>query len=361
MPNCGKRFGLSTGVQNKNMNKILHLLDEQFVKDYLSKKILQFYPDFVAIKKIKILPHKKLIWETTYHVVFEYETTFIMKNKRTKNLSIFCSAHSNEPRLDFYKALKFLWQHGFGKGDLSIPHPLFFSKGFNALFYRGVSGRNLYYYIKKDDRVKIESTIIKAAFWFAKLHGLETYGHLVFNKPNSRIESVFPGMPHILERVAQDYLQYSSTFSEIYNCINQKEKDFLASTEKRWMVHGDAHPENIICMGKTKIGMIDFSDFCSADFARDLGSFIQQLGYMCNRKIGDEQYTKKLQKLFLDSYIKNAKIKLDDDLQSRIDNYYNWTTMRTATHFLIKDGPEPDRAVPLIKEVADRLNIKYSF
>lgn len=35
--------------------------------------------------------------------------------------------------------------------------------------------------------------------------------------------------------------------------------------------------------------------------------------------------------------------------------------MRTATHFLIKDGPEPERALPLIKEVADRLKINFSF
>jgi thiamine kinase-like enzyme len=341
------------------MNKILHLLDEQFVKDYLSRKMLQFYPGFSRIEKIKIIPHKKLIWETTYHVVIEYETTFINKDGGSETLPIFCSAHDHESRLDFYKALKFLWQHGFGDGDLSIPHPLFFSKGFNALFYRGVNGKNLYYYIKKNDRAEIKIIIAKAAFWFAKLHKLETYGHLIFNEANSRIETVLPGIKHILTKVAQDYPQYTDIFSTIYGTINKQEKDFLASTDQRWLVHGDAHPENIICMGRTKIGVIDFSDFCSSDFARDLGSFIQQLGYMSNRKIGDEKYAKKIQKLFLDSYLENAKIKLDKNLQARIDNYYNWTTMRTATHFLIKDGPEPDRAVPLIREVAGRLNIKF--
>jgi len=33
--------------------------------------------------------------------------------------------------------------------------------------------------------------------------------------------------------------------------------------------------------------------------------------------------------------------------------------MRTATHFLIKDQPAPDRALPLIKEVAERLNLNF--
>jgi len=116
------------------MNIILDLLNEDYVTEYLSKKLLWLYPDFFKISKVKIIPHKKLIWDTTYHVVIEFDTTFVLKNKKIQKLSIFCSAHSNEPRLDFYKALKFLWQNGFGDGDLSIPHPLFFSKRFNALF-----------------------------------------------------------------------------------------------------------------------------------------------------------------------------------------------------------------------------------
>ena len=341
------------------MNKILHLLDEQFVKDYLGRKILPFYSDFVGIEKIEILPHKKMIWDFTYHVVFEYKTTFLTKAGVKKKIPIFCTAHDRESRLDFYKALKFLWQNGFGKGNLSIPHPLYYSKGFNALFYRGVEGKNLYCYIKKNDRNEIENIISKAAFWFAKLHNLPVNKELKFNLVNSRIETIVPGMEHILERIKEDYPHLSPLITEIYSTIDKKEKDFFASADKRWLIHGDAHPENIIRMSRDKIAVIDFSDFCVADFARDLGSFVQQIGYMSNRKIGDESYTKKIQKLFLDCYFKNAKIKLDDGLQERIDNYYNWTTMRTATFFLMKENAEPERATPLIKEVAQRLDLKF--
>lgn len=342
------------------MNKILYLLDEEYVKEYLSRKMLQFYPEIKSIKKIKIITHKKLIWDTTYHVVFEYKTLFQLKNNKTKKLSIFCSAHSHEPRLDFYQALKFLWQHGFGEGNLSLPHPLFFSNGYNALFYRGVIGKNLYYYIKKDDRAIINSIIPKAANWLAKLHKLSADDNFSFNKENSRIETALPGKQVIFDKIREMYPGILPIFSEIYNRIDDKEKLFFQSTKKRWLIHGDAHPENVIMMSPKKIAIIDFSDFCSGDFARDLGTFIQQLGYMSNRKIGDSEYTKKIQKLFLDSYLKNAKIKIDEDLQDRIDNYYDWTSMRTATHFLIKDSPDPERAKPLMKEVADRLNINYS-
>ncbi len=59
----------------------------------------------------------------------------------------------------------------------------------------------------------------------------------------------------------------------------------------------------------------------------------------------------------MDNYLNNAKIKLDKDLQTRIDTYYNWTAMRTATHHLIKDNSEPERAEPLIAIVKKNLGI----
>jgi hypothetical protein len=59
----------------------------------------------------------------------------------------------------------------------------------------------------------------------------------------------------------------------------------------------------------------------------------------------------------LENYFKNAKIKLDEDLQKRIDNYYNWTNIRTATFFLLKDQSEPLRAVSLIEKVKNNLGI----
>ena len=55
--------------------------------------------------------------------------------------------------------------------------------------------------------------------------------------------------------------------------------------------------------------------------------------------------------MFLDNYLKHAKIKLDEKLKKRIDVYYYWTTIRTATYFLIKDKAEPDRAKPLLEKI----------
>ena len=67
------------------MNKAYKLFDSVFVKDYLKNNILPLYPQFSEIKKVKIKPHKKMIWhEDAYHVVCEYETSFLEENKEYK-------------------------------------------------------------------------------------------------------------------------------------------------------------------------------------------------------------------------------------------------------------------------------------
>jgi len=69
---------------------------------------------------------------------------------------------------------------------------------------------------------------------------------------------------------------------------------------------------------------------------------------MSSRKSTDDDYIKKIKKLFLDNYLKAAEIKLDDSLQERINYYYAWTSLRTATLFLLKESPEPERAHELL-------------
>lgn len=340
------------------MNKIFKLFDEKFVKDLFTHKVLPQYPDFVSVKKIVINAHKKWIWETTYHVVIEFKTLFKTKEGKTKELQIFCSAHSHEPRKNVYDGLRFLWSHNFGRGYLTIPHPLFYSEEFRATFYRGVSGHNLYHYIKENNYEETERVVIKAAAWFAKLHRLSIKGAANFNEANSRIATVIPGAEHVLDKVRHKYPEHYDLCKKIYDILINKEELFFSNSEKRWLVHGDAHPENVIKMGKKKIALIDFTDLCLADFARDLGSFLQQLDYMCGRKIEDKAFVLKIRNIFLENYLKNAKIKMDESLEERIKVYYNWTAFRTAIFFLTSHFNKGEKAGPLLREIADDLGIK---
>ncbi len=339
------------------MNKILKLFDKQYVKELLTEKVLPLYPDFTAVKSVSIHAYKDHVWDMTYHVVIEFSTTFLTKDGKKKKLPIFCSAHSEEPRKNVYDALRFLWDHGFGQGYLSIPHPLFYSEYFRGVFYRGVRGYNLYHYIREKNTAAIEEIIPKAAAWFSKLHRLPINKARNFNEENSRIDTVFPGVSHILWRIKENYPSYADAYKRIYRILISREKKFLASTPKRWLVHGDAHPENIIEMSKKKTAVIDFTDLCLADFARDIGSFLQQLEFMLRRKNFDQKYAESAKRLFLKNYFLCAKLEPDAGLNERIQTYYYWTAIRTATYFLLKDNHEPQRSFPLIDRVCEGLEI----
>ncbi len=339
------------------MNKILQLFEEKFVVDLFKKEVLPHYPSFSDIKKVKIEPHKKLIWDSTYHVVMEFETFFKAGKGSTKKLTIFCSAHSHEPRKNVYDGLKFLWEHSFGRGYLTIPHPLFYSDYFNATFYRGVIGRNLYSYVKEGDQKTVEIIVAKAAAWFAKLHRLPTKNSGEFNKENSRIATVVPGSQYVLNKIKIKHPSFYKRCEKIYEILIKKEEDFLGRTKKRWLIHGDAHPENIIKVGRKKIALIDFTDLSLSDFTRDLGSFLQQSEYMISRKMGDKDFALKIKTIFLENYFKNAKIKMNKKITERINIYYNWTAFRTAIFFLTGHDSKPDRAELLIKQICDNLKI----
>ena len=342
------------------MHKAYQLFNPEYIKDYFKENILPLYPQFSDIRKIKIIPHKKLIWEDeAYHIVSEYEVSFLEivgDSKKVKKLPIFCSAHSHEKRYNVYESLHYLWEKGFGQGYRTIPKPLYFSQNFNAVFYRGVKGNNLYHYIKEHDFKSIEEVTIKTAKWFVKLHNLDTSDAKNFNPENSRILTVLPGKEHVLETIKNEEPEYFDLYQKAYDHFIKYEDEFLQKSNKHYLVHGDAHPENIIKMGAKKIAVIDFTDLCLGDFARDIGTFLQQVSYMADRKINDKDYSLKLQHIFLDNYFDSAKIKLDDNLKRRISNYYHWTAMRTATFLLMGTYYHPQRA----KDLLESLSSSYS-
>lgn len=337
------------------MNKILKLFDKKYTEDLFRKKILELYPDFYDLKISNIKTHKNGIWDTTYHVVIEFSTYFMSKDGKKTKLPIFCSAHSSEPRKNVHIALKYLWERSFAKGYLTVPHPLFYSNYFRGTFYRGIEGKNLYYYIKKNDLETVEKVTAKAAHWFAKLHSLNLKGARNFNKENSRVKTIFPGLEQVLQKISINSPQYLDIYKKIYDIIIERENKFLKSTDKIWLIHGDAHPENIIKVGKKKIAAIDFTDICLADFTRDLGSFLQQLDFMCNRKIENKYFPERIKEIFLNSYFEKSKIKYDDEVNERIKTYYNYTAIRTATYFLLKNRKEPKRVLPLLRTVKKNL------
>jgi len=340
------------------MNKIRKLLDEQYVKNLLQRKVLPHYSSFKNISRVEIRPYKELIWETTYHVVLGFNTFFVKDNGEEVKIPIFCSAHSSEPRENVYLALKYLWSRHFETPGIDLPDPLFYSEYFNGTFYRGLKGENLLYYIKKKDFATVEKIVVAAAELYAALHALPATTEANFNPMNSRIRTVIPGTAMIFREMNERYQGlYNSDLEKIYAFFIAQEDKFFAATPRLYFIHGDAHPENIIKTGEDRIGLIDFTDLCLSDFARDLGSFSQQLAYKITTKAEEEGYALRIQKLFLDSYLQAAGLEFSVDLEARINLYYNWTAIRTATYLFLRHEANPERGADLIAQVKKNLNL----
>lgn len=344
-------------------NKINKLLDKKYVLRFFNKRVLPLYPEFQKIDRVKIVPHKNHIWESTYHVVLEFKITFskILENAKEKKrtFSFFCTAHSSEPRKNVYDTLKYLWEGGFASGFLTIPKPLFYLKSFNASFYRGVRGTSLLTFMENEDKDNIEKVVAKTAEWLVKLHKMPVSDELNYNKKNNHIKTVVPGLNKTLKSLSEAYGdEYFEDIKNIYKILIDQEKKYLATLNKKYLIHGDVHPENIIKIGHKKMAMIDFADICLSDFARDIGSFFQQLDYRFAKLEYPKAYAKRVKKIFLETYCQKAKIKNTEQLQERIDLYYNWTAIRTATFWLLRYKADPERAKPLINEVKLKLNLK---
>lgn len=340
------------------MNKILSLFDETFVLNYFKDKVLPLYPYFKDIKKVKINPYKKMIWEKTYHVVIEFETYFVNQENKINKIKIICSAHSSESRENAFKVLNYLWNSSLNQDPIELPHPLFYSDEFKGVFYRALRGKNVLHLLKDGKIDKLEKKIKLTANFFARLHELPLNKKFDFNSNMERIETVVPGKERILKEMSQRYKGvYDDDLGKIYAWLIKEESKYSKNKKNRRIIHGDAHMENLIDVGYGKLGIIDFSDFCQADFARDLGTFIQQMEYRVLINTNNIELTKRLKNVFLTRYLKLRKLEMSDDLQNRINLYYYWTSIRTIVYFFLKFNKDERGAIVLLDKLKKQMNI----
>jgi len=339
------------------MNKIIKLFEEEFVLELLRREVLPLYPAFKDITRVEVKPYKKMIWETTYHVVVGYRVYFLGPDGQEQKIPIVCSAHSSEPRENIYRVLKYLQDRNFSNPRFVLPRPLFYSPEFRGTFYRALSGENLLYYIKHDERALVREQVALAAGLLARLHSLPAGPEADFNPINSRIATVIPGVAEIFHEMRQRYgAIQEQEFRDIYERFIAQEEKYLGALPRLALIHGDAHPENFIITKPEQIGLIDFTDFCLGDPARDLGTFLQQLDYKVIKKVGDNHFAAELRQLFLDHYLAATQQALTPDLQARIDLYYNWTAIRTSVYWFLKFGHNERRGAELLQAVQENLN-----
>jgi len=328
------------------------------VIDLFRQEVLPLYPAFSGIKRISIKPYKKLVWETTYHVVINFNVYFVAEDGQETKIPIVCSAHSSEPRANVFATLNYLWDKKLPDQGIDMPRPLFFSEYFNGTFYRAIDGENLLHYIKNKDTASVEWIVSATARLLAKLHALPVDREANFNASNARIETVIPGVPTIIrEMKARYHGKYSGRLEKLYDYFIEQEQKILDRRHPLSLIHGDAHPENIIVTGPDRIGLIDFTDFCLADPIRDAAAFSQHLEYKIWTKWGNNDYAIKMKDFFLQEYFAESGLARDSDAEERLELYYNWTAIRTSTFWFLKFDHNEAYAEALLSQIEKKLGL----
>ncbi|MFA6215319.1 MAG: phosphotransferase [Patescibacteria group bacterium] len=332
------------GLSLLNQNFLIPLFQKRLPKSLIGDHKI----DYIAIEIFK----KKLSHTSFYHIVSRYTLHF--KNPRVKPVTIFCNANSRESRQGALLALKHLWQSGFATGRFLCPQPLFYNKRSKAIFYKEATGKNLYQFIidKETEFGEIEKIVSLTGQWLAKLHSLPVAGVPNFNSVQSKVTTVLPGPKKIFKIINekhQKYPKYLQQTKELLGKISQLEKKLTAG-EKKAIIHGDFHPENVVYnKHRDVLYIIDYTDCCLGHFTRDLGNFYQQLNYMAKEYLSAEQI-KHLQRLFVDSYQSAKKITLTPEEEKIFNLYKGWTALRSAIYFLTVTAFDRPRADALFEE-----------
>jgi len=330
------------------MNEILKLFKKKPALEYI-KKNAPFFVEQNSIKDLKITTIKKNIGKEKnfYHVVIRYDADNLKK-------PLFCTAHCEESRQNAFAALKFINKHGFKKTKTVLPAPIFYDKSLNVFMYQGIDGENLLHYIKGRSP-KLDKYVQGAGRWIAQLHKIPADKAQNFNKENSRIKTVFPGPSYFLKKIKDKFPSFFVDVQKHFNRLVEKEEKNLSHRSSFALIHGDFHPENVIINKDTEeISVIDFTDICLADEARDIGAFIQQIRFMSRGNL-DLDKMKSLQKKFLRAYLAESGIKLTENLEKRITLYRAWTALRSIVYFLTKEPSEEPQAKIELEQLEEHI------
>ena len=314
------------------------LFDAKYAENFLKEKL----PDLFAennIANLKVTPIKNKIGKLSYHVVIRYDS------KSLDGQAIFCSSHSEEKRSSSYEALNFIKK---ANPALKTPIPLFYDETLNAFFYLGPDGNNLLYYIRESS--DLSDYLKQVAQWLAKFHEISVTKEQNFNPINSLIKTTLPGPDHFLKKIEIKFPNFLEQVKEYFEKLVAQEEYNLEKMEKRFLVHGDLHPENIIIDKNNQVNVIDFTDVSIGDWAKDMGAFIFQLDYMSGG-VMDGGQVEKYKKIFLNEYFSKSGRFDNEENQKRISLYKNWAALRTVIYFLTKMPPEKENANMVIKTI----------
>ena len=195
-----------------------------------------------------------------------------------------------------FELLQELWAKGFdGRYDhLKLYEPIAYFPDHNVMMTSKASGIELEKLILKKavDYNLLESYVIRAATWLAKLHSTRvTRGRMFIQKEEEKLNEWSQHLGWL-------YPDFVKKIHDILSLILNIERSL--DPKHFVVIHGDFHPLNIFVDGND-LTVIDFEKSCIFDPALDLGYFISYLT-MKKKRYNLSLDTEFLQKLFLSKY-----------------------------------------------------------
>lgn len=337
---------------------VKNLLDPSFVREYLAARAPSFARKH-SLEGISVTPLKQIITRTVgegfHHLVARYDAPSFGE------YPVFATAYSkgtaesdDQSREHAFKALSFLKRYGFKNRELFLPKPLFFDRELKAFFYQGMDGRNLRA-ILESPATDISPYLEAVAQWLAELHRTPV-AHAPHDLKDERIATTSPG-PGFFERVIRERSpEHVAETVRLFRELAREEEQLMKQRKERWVIHGDLHPENVIVNEKTgHVSVTDFTDVSLGGWTKDVGTFLQQLGFMSLGFRNSEQ-TVAEQRTFLNAYVRASGRTLDSEARRRIALYRAWAALRSAIYFLTKKPIEKREAQTALAQAARHAN-----
>jgi len=326
-------------LTKENKKEMAKLLDKDFIKKILNKRLGDFYSNFNRIISIKEDVYKRHLGVTSAVFVVGYKIKYLDNNNNNNNLNIFSSAHSDKSRKGAFNKAKFLYNNGFNKGNFQVTRPLFYLEKQKAFFYEGSEGRSLFNFFTQDPNVDLKPIFKVASYWIKKLHNLDKgkYGW-----DNFKISGMVPEPKKFVNDFTIENKKQGKFVKNLLENMENLEKEYNKYLD-RSLIYGDYHPENIIIkdLETDHLKMIDLTDVCLGDPMIDLGTFLQQFDFMGHNFISRKKmnkYKDYFVKIYFNEEIKNINIKYIN----RINLYQSWTALRTSVFlFYMKDVNNP--------------------
>lgn len=264
------------------MKKITDKIANQFLDlDWAEKFLNQKRPEiFKGRKNIKLLNIKRSSNVNPNH----YNILYILEVDR-KKVSLRFSTSLIDDREPNFLTLKYLYNHGFSRGDILVSKPIAFLKEYNLMIYEDIDG-NIFKNELYQDLSILEKRVKLAAVALKKIHAIPNVPFNIWN----------PDWAYNIEAISKFYPILAVEIGEIRRTIWAR----IMIDRVKCFCHGDYSPDNLI-FKENKLYLIDFGSVSISDKEIDLASFTIKTKIIL-KKIGEMEKFPNLRKGFLDTY-----------------------------------------------------------